>query len=314
MRVETERKSVNLFAVENNQEKASSREHKKSIYGGELGKEKTGKTLLERKREQAKKDARRLIEKQYASDQKLVDEMDAGRKRMAQRKEDASRYNAEEQEYQKRRENLADQFGLSAEEAATQDEEIALREKAKQGKGMLTKEDQEQLAKLGEPTEYQQAAMELDEQVQYYRKQKEDALGDVVGESQMIHGMKKQLEAAGREMIAAKKGAEVIEQGASRDIISTLVQEGKKEQDKQLEEAVEKAQETAKKQKEEEALLKKRELKEAEQTAEANSKVNEILPRLEAIQEQVKDGIQEIAEKNKLLVEDLKGLEVDRIL
>lgn len=205
----------------------------------------------------------------------------------------------------------------------------------------LSDEDWQRMTELkGEissPTLYQQRAMEIKEQADFFQKNIDDAQIDLMSEDIAIRTVKiERLKEHG--MVDAQKEADEINEAASKEFISTLIGEAQDYIDEKIEEKKEEAKEKAEeKEKQEEKIEKQRAEKElqqeqldlkreeshiAEETkTEQRKKARE---QAELIEEagsgeslsgmsasDAKIAIKEMLQKMKLLEEDLKGAALD---
>lgn len=310
MKVNGSEKSTSFFAYETVQKDEKDKKSTTSIFAGDLLKGNQTKSLLEQKREKARKEAMQVVRTQFENDAKIDDDIKSREQKIADLRAEADSYNKSVNEIKKIRDGLQEQFGLSDEEAAEQEKTIALVNKARRaqkngGLGQLSMDELERIAGMGPLSEYQEAALACDENIDYYNGLKDEALKDILQESSIVQETKN-AGVKNQGMIKSQKCAEDMLQQASQAIIGDLLEEAKEHMDEEMEELREEAKKAAEKKKEEEALLHRGE--EEDNVPEEMYDVQEARNE----QKQIEAELQEIIEKNKLLEEDLKGIAVNQ--
>lgn len=188
---------------------------------------------------------------------------------------------------------------------------LELRLKAKEAmrpgsKVEMTADEWKQYSQLGPMSEYEQAVMDWEKEKDVFRKDLEDANKEISIQTQVIRGTKQEM-LKYHGMDDATVLAEETLQTASKEIIGMLMQEGADNIQEKLDEVVEKAEEQKEQKEEEEALREKKKMDELELS---QSMAN--LPKAQQLQDEVEQKMQEILAKQKLLEEDLKGVQVDQ--
>lgn len=310
MKVNADGKRVSFFAYETVQKEEKDKKNTTNIFAGDLLQGSQTKSMLEQKREKARKEVMQVIRTQFESDAKIDDDMENREKRIAALKEEADSYNKAANEIKEIRDGLQEQFGLSDEEVAEQEKTIALVNKARKamkegGLGQLSLKELEEFAGLGTLTEYQEAALACDEVTDYYNELKNEALTGIAQESYTLQEIR-QASVKNVGMLKTQKCAEEMRQQASEAIIGDLLQEAKEKMDEEMEKLKEEAEKAAEKKKEEEELL------HGDKEEEAVSPELYDVQEARTEQKQIEAELQEIIEKNKLLEEDLKGLAVNK--
>ena len=182
--------------------------------------------------------------------------------------------------------------------------------------GELSEEEMNRLKEMGEPTEYQKYAMELYEQADYWKEQKETIFLKVNGETAAIRSIKiEQLKS--HAMVDAQKAKDELLAAASKEAVGMLMDDAKSQMDEKAEEIEEAAKEKREKEEEQEerieAAKENRNETEAmvENAKENIEKLTEQAVRSDGISQEVNEQIKKILEEEKLLEEELKGLSVD---
>lgn len=117
MRVNGSEKSTSFFAYETVQKDEKDKKGTTSIFAGDLLKGNQTKSLLEQKREKARKEAMQVVRTQFENDAKIDDDIKRREQKIADLKAEADSYNKSVNEIKKIRDGLQEQFGLSDEEA-----------------------------------------------------------------------------------------------------------------------------------------------------------------------------------------------------
>ncbi|MBD5537523.1 MAG: hypothetical protein HDQ99_18060 [Lachnospiraceae bacterium] len=291
---------------------------KKNVFAGELNGTQDNILL---KKQQAQKQALKVVTDTWSGDKKIDDDVKERRERIKSLREEVGNAQKELNEIAEQQEVLRKRYGVDADSEEQKDLELLLksREAKRNPKVSLTKEEQERLAEIEgqERTEYQNRVLELDSFGDYHRDIISKAKQQIEIENNIIRETK--LERLKKDpMLDAQKQADAIEEAANKEILGMLVDEGKEHIDKEQEEKKEQAAEAKEKKEEQEELLAKRkdERKEAEKRAEelAESLPVAQLLDLDKTQEELNREIQNIVDKMKLIEEDIKGAAVDTTL
>ena len=159
---------------------------------------------------------------------------------------------------------------------------------------------------MGPMTDYQREAMELEASKGVWEDEIEEAHKVISTETQVIRATEQEM-LKHHGMVDAQRTAQASLQTASKEIIGMAIQESMDKIEEELDETVEKAEEQKEEREELEAL---RDEKKAEQEAQ-NEQLSK-LPDMQKLQSEVDQQLQEILERQKLLEEDLKGIQVDQ--
>lgn len=184
--------------------------------------------------------------------------------------------------------------------------------------GTLTEEEQERLENMGELTEYQRLSMDLYKEADYWKTKMSDNHMIISGSAGAIRNINiERLKTHG--MVDAQKAKESILEAASKEIQGMLVDDAKEKLDEKAEEIEEAAKDREeKKEEEEERVEAAKENKEERETVVENIRetVSDLTQQAvdsDAIMEDVNEQIKKILQEEKLLEEDLKGLNLNVI-
>ncbi|MBQ9567422.1 MAG: hypothetical protein IJR31_05015 [Lachnospiraceae bacterium] len=165
-------------------------------------------------------------------------------------------------------------------------------------------------------TEYQKLALDADNEIRNARIEIDQDKEMIRAYNIAIRDVK--LESLkDQSMVKAQKGKDEIMQTASKDVISSLVQEAVQHIDEELEEVKEEAEEKAEKRAEEkEKAAEREEEKKEKEILEGEAKLERLNSQSVSYdqQGQVNTEIQNILNKLSLLEDDIKGIEVNKQL
>lgn len=311
---------------------SSAQEEKKqsggSIYGGNLNH--VTDSLLQKK-EQARAQAMKIVSDAWEGEQKLDADLESRRMRIRELQSEIGACNKEIQWFEEETMRLQEVYGVADGSKEQQDLELLTKEvdAGTSGKNIsLTKEEREQIAKIKTEglTEYQARALELKELAKGYEEQKIKLNEEIEVENAIISATKIE-RLKSNPMGDAKTQADAVMKAASEEILGMALEAGMDHVNKKLEEQMEDAKDRAEeKEIQEEQLENLRERKEeglekAGQSRRKQAKVSEEivetsaeLTNMDSMQEQVKQELQEVMDKMKLLAEDIKGAKVDEII
>ena len=309
----------------NKQEKIQGAKKSDSIFAGDLN---LMESPIEKKRNEAKKQAMKLIQDAWANEQK-IDESVSERKyhyeRMQEQKGSAQK---ELNEINSNREELKEAYGITDDSEEQKDLDLLeRRQDVNNGFGPpLTEEEKEKLKEIDKKplTEYQQRMLEYNDVSAKFRKEVQEAdagMKDDAGDMRAI--MIERLKT--HPMVDAQIAADKIMKAASKEIVGMMVDEAREEMDKKAEEEKEKTEEKKEENKEKEEIAIQEALvegtKEAVEDAKREVQRNhepEIdmdgmidIAKSYKNPEEVQKGLADIKNNMKLLEADLKGIKVD---
>ncbi len=294
----------------------------KSIFAGGLGQ---SIDPIAQKKQQARKQAMKVVGDAWANDKKIDQGLAESRSRIRDYQDQIGNANTELVRIKEERLALRDASGVSADSQEEKDLELLVKraESMRSGSGVyLTDEDYKRLDQIDAAglTEYQQRSLDMYKSGDYYAKQKAEAERGIKAENSFIRSTKEALLKSGAKgMLKAKDTADGIMEAASKEVVGMLMDEAKEHIDEEMEEKKEAAEEKAEKEKEEEEKLEKikeeKESKEefAEKVGEQVEEISEDIIDLDDTMEDVQKDIKKIMDEMKLLEEDLKGAAVDTV-
>lgn len=311
-------------------EKAQGDGKKSSIFAGDLG---IGVDKIQMKRQQAQKQAMKIVGDTFAAEKELDQSMVDMEDRLKALQEENAGYHDELKRISNTRDELMENYDVTEDSEEQDDLELLRKEKKAQDlmSGVtLDWEEERRLKEIHEKglTGYQKDMLELDEQQEKYEK-------DISGNEEAIKGIRAARNDAEIErlksnpMLKAQEQADAIMEAANKEILGDLLNEGKEHIEEKMAEEKEKAAERAEKkeeqeEKEEAAKERKEEMEEwIEDTKQKAEEKKEDLPDVQD-QEQMayynnpnmpktkaEKEIEDILEELKLIQDDIKGAAVD---
>lgn len=278
-----------------------------SIKGSELN---LAQDSILARRQKAQKDAMDIINTQFKADSKIDEDFAERRGRIAENKENAAAALREINALSEEQARVKEAYGIEDDSQEQKDLElrIKLSEAARPGSNVkFTEDEMKRINQLGPMTEYQKQVMGLESSKGVWREEIEEANENIAVETQVIRATKLEL-LKHHGMDDAKRLAEESLAAASKEIMGMLTQEGMDKVKEDLEETVEKAEEEKEKQEEQEAL---REEQKAQREQNQNLASNSGMEEIQKIQSEMDIQMEEIRQRQKLLEEDLKGIQVD---
>lgn len=266
---------------------------------------------IEQKREQARKQAAKTLLDQFASDNKITDGLNEIRERNRQIQEEITGLQEEKEYFTEQQAALQQKYGVADDSQEQKDLELIQKanKAVKDGRlGDLSKEELEQIANMGELTEYQERVLAYDKILSDYDSRIEALDNERIGNTQSIISAKIDM-VKNTGMLKAKDAAQSILDAASDSIIGMLMEEAKKHVDEEMEKLVEAAKKEAEKKEELE--------KQIEAVKEKNEEQEELVENIQestSEQDKLKNEIDKILKEAELLEEEMKGILVDETL
>ncbi len=313
----------NYVNLNTTNEEQKNKNNGNTIFTGDLGQKLGTNSVIQQKRQNAQKQAIKLIGDAWDKDQKAVSNIDD----MKQQKTDKLSEIQESLFYlegiKKTKSNLQEEYAVDPDSMEQRDLELLEKYQNHLNGSASEKFTKEEIKRLSElqhipRTEYQKKALELNgiageiHNKIYEAKQKYDGLSASI-EDAILQQSKSQ------DMIKANNASDEIMEAAGNEILGILVEEVKENTDEKLEEDLEEANETAEQQEEREKRIE--DAKENREEQEKLIKNDMDAEQLEIdinIQKKASDykseaqkKIRTILKENNLIDEDLKGIEID---
>lgn len=302
--------------VRHGQESTQNDAGKKSIFAGGLNK---AIDPILQKKQQAQKQAMKIIGDTWAGDQKIDDDIDARKARIKKNWENIGKAKDELNRISKEREELREKYQV--EEGSQEEQDLKLLEKEidskKPDSGVhLTKEEREQIEEIKKNglTEYQTRSLEMKKGGESYETEIDEAEKVIKAENAAIASIR--LERLKKDpMVGAQRNAKEIIDAARDEILGMLIDEGKDHIDEEMEEKKEAAEKAEEKKEEQEEKIEKKDEKKAqeEQFREQIKDSTELMTKSDELMDDVQRKVKKIMDEMKLLEEELKGAAVDTV-
>lgn len=223
------------------------------------------------------------------------------------------------------RQNLKEAYGVSEDS----EEELNLKalEKSLFSTEELNEEEQGRLRSMGPLTEYQKEALYHTSMEQIWQRRAENAKNGIYNDSRTIAAI--QLERLkSHAMVDAQKEAVKIMEAAGKQITGMLMEDVKEQFDEELEEKTEEAKQQQKEQQEEEARLEKAKLERESLAAKTEGRTENSFASLQEVEnrydppamdigileQELQLNLMELAKKQNMSQEDIKGILVDELI
>lgn len=298
------------------QESTQNDSDKKSIFAGGLNK---AVDPILQKKQQAQKQAMKIVGDTFANDRKIDDDLDERRARIKENREIIGKAKAELNEISKQRDELRNRYGVEEDSQEQQDLKLLEKEIDAQKPGSevrLTKEEREQIEEIKKNglTEYQTRSLEMKKSGESYETEIDEAEKVIYTENAVIASIK--LERLKKDpMVDAQRNAKEIIDAARDEILGMLIDESKDHIDEEMEKKKEAAEKAEEKKEEQEEKTEKKDEKEAqeEQFREQIQASTELMTKSDELMDDVQRKVKKILDEMKLLEEDLKGAAVDTV-
>lgn len=311
-------------------EKGQREGNKSTIFAGDLG---VGPDKIQIKRQQAQKQAMKIVGDTFAAERELDQSVAGMEERLKVLQDETAGCHEELKRIGNTRNELMEHYGVTEDSEEQADLELLRKEREanKPASGVtLDYEETKRLEKIHEKgiTGYQTDMLELDEQQEVYEKNLSDGEAKIKSIRTTLSDTKID-RLKSNPMLEAQKQADEIMEAANKEIYGELVNEGKKHIEEKMEEEKEQAEKRAEEKEEQEEKEEAAEERKAEMeqfiegTKQQTEAKREELPS-ERDQEQMASyndpnnakteaakEIEEILDELKLIQDDIKGAAVD---
>ncbi|WMJ85589.1 hypothetical protein [Anaerocolumna sp. MB42-C2] len=300
---------------QNKQEEVNNKQGKNgnTVFAGNL---KLGETDILSKSDKMKENAIKVILSAFTGEQKIDENIESHQENAKALEKEAQEALGELNQIDKLKQNLQKTCNVDPESDEQKDLEVLEKlEDSRRGFGdePLTEEDMQRVGAMGPLTEYQKAALEYHDMELTFRERIRDANNSITGEHMTIEGIQL-AKLKTHTMVDAGKASDKLIKNASKEAIGSLLDEAKENIDDKIEEDKDKAEEIKEKEKEEKEKTEKADSnKEPAQKAKENSDDASIeqAQKNATDWDKIHQEIQAMADKAKLLTEDMKGITVD---
>lgn len=295
----------------------------KAVFMGNLpfGKQDDIRETVMQKKQMRQKEAMHVVTSTYRTEKKLEQESSGKLKdHISRLDEENKEYHALVKDFKNQMKQAQEDYGVG--DDSEEQKDLELRKKLYDmqqhpEKGIdLTDEEKERFSNLGEMTEYQNYAMDLYKQQDFWQTKIDDNQRVMKGETQALRQIKiDRLKTHAME--DAEKTKEEMLEAASKEIIGMLKEDAKEKIDEKAEEIKEEAEKKEEKKEEQEERIEAAQ----ENKSQAEAVSENIRENIADMTKQATDSdeilsdmdeeIKKLMEEEKLLMEDLKGMAVD---
>lgn len=273
------------------------------------------KEQIARKKELHKKEAMNVVTTAFRTEKKMEEEGEGKLNEHIQmlQKENEG-YNSFVNDLKSQMKQLQEDYGVADDSQEQKDLEIL---KKLYDQSPLTKEETERLSEMGEQTEYQKQSLELYAQADDIKTKMADNQKQISGDTKAIRSIKIS-KLKSKAMIEAQQAKDKMMEAASKEAVSMMIQDAQQTIDEKAEEIKEEAEKREEKKEEQEERIEaaKESKTEAEAAAEnVREHIDEMTKQIldsDDITRDMDDDIKKIMEEEKLLLEDLKGITLDK--
>lgn len=265
----------------NAEESGKAKQDRKTIFAGNFQGACTIQERIEQRKQQARKEALKLVRDAWAGDQAIDQGLDESREHIRQMQEENLQARRELSNIAEERERLKETYGVTDD---------------------MPVEDM--------PEDYRNRLMELNDYEAHNKKILGENQHEIMVENAVIRGTR--LERLKKHpMVDARESADEVLKAASDEIVGMVMDGAREHLDEEQEKREEQAEKIQEKKEELEELQEKRDEREEElEELLENVPVDEMLD-LERTKQNIQQEVQDIVNKMKLVAEDIKGSMVD---
>lgn len=263
---------------------------------------------------QAQKKALKGILNAYGIEQGISDSINEHLKKAEELTEEANMNLSKVKRLEGLKSELKKTYDIGDDSMEQKDLELLVKQERierRETKEVLSVEEKKRLSEMGPLTEYQTAALDYEKAILEFNTRAKDAVNNSFYNNRVAEALKIE-QGKLHVQVDARKAADDIMEQATKEIIGMLLDEGKDRVDDKIEENKEEAEKRA----EEEAQKEK--LKEKNESATKEVVIGQTISQLGDIAEadsaknKLQTEIRIMVAKQKILEEDVKGLEVDQ--
>lgn len=282
----------------------------RTFYAGNMLKESPLRDRIQQRKTQAQERAMKLVEDAWNGDRMFDAEIGRCKEKQEDLWEDIQYVHEDIKWLTGKRDSLAESYGVTPDSQEQRDLDLLMKKQSE-----MTPEEKERYAEIitREPTEYQERWMELDNLIGDFRDVIEDLNFKIVIQDKIIHGIRTEKNKS-HKMSDAQAQAEDVVEDAQKEVIGMVTAEAKDHIDEGQEEREDEAEAIKEKKEEQEEVLEERKERDEELADLMKDMPVKESMKADDIQAQIRKEIQDIVNKMNLVVEDIKGAQVDEVL
>lgn len=285
---------------------------KKAYFAGDSNMAGT-RDLIAQKKDKARQQAMKVVGDTFAADKAMDDDMESRREKVRALKQEKLECQRELDWYSGEQERLKGVYGVAEDSEEQREMVLLLKCKDPNGKATVEERGQAEAIQADGLTEYQSRVLELEDAKKPYQDKIDENDRVIEQENASIEAMRRE-RLKKNPMVKAQKQADKILEAASQEIIDMVTEDAKEHIDEESEEREETGEKIEEEREAQEELIEKRreDRDEMEELLE-DTPMDEMLS-LSRMQDDVKQEVQDILNKMKLVAEDIKGAAVDESL
>lgn len=299
-----------LMQADNKQDNRTKMQNK-SVDASELNLQQD--TVLS-KQIQAQKKALRHILNAFGVEQGISDSINEHIKKAEELTEEANMNLSEAKRLEGLKSNLKKTYDIADDSMEQKDLELLEKQERierRETKEVLSVEEKKRLSEMGPLTEYQAAALEYEKAIFEFNTRATDAIDNAFYKNRVAEALKIE-QGKLHVQVDAQKAADDIMEQASKEIVGMLLNEGKELVDDKIKENKEEAEKRAEKEAEKEKLKDKNESAEKKVVIGQTTTQLGNIAEADSAKNKFQAEIRVMIAKQKMLEEDVKGLEVDQ--
>lgn len=283
---------------------------KKSVDARELNLQQD--TVLS-KQIQAQKKALKHIINAFGVEQGISDSINEHIKKAEELTEEANMNLSESKRLERLKSDLKKSYDIADDSMEQKDLELLEKQERierRESNEELSVEEKKRLSEMGPLTEYQTAAFEYEKAILEFNSRAKDAIDSAINKNRVAEKLKIEQGKLYVQVDAQKAADDIMEQ-ASKEILGMILDEGKDLVDDKIEENKEEVEKRAEKEAEKERVKEKNEPTKEAVIGQNVSQLGNIA-EADGVINKVQEELRNMVAKQKMLEEDVKGLEVDQ--
>lgn len=298
-----------LLQADNKQQNRTHIE-KKSVDARELNLQQD--TVLS-KQIQAQKKALKHILDAFGVEQGISNSIHEHSKKAEELMEEANMNLSEAKRLEGLKSDLKKTYDIADDSAEQKDLELLEKQERidrRESNEVLSVEEKKRLSEMGPLTEYQTDALEYEKAILEFNSRAKDAIENAINKNRVAEALKIEQGKLHVQVDAQKTADDIMEQ-ASKEILGMLLDEAKDHVDDKIEENKEEAEKLAEKEAEKEKLKEKNEPANEAVIGQTVGQLGNIA-EADGVKNKIQEEIRNLVAKQKMLEEDVKGIEVDQ--
>ncbi len=316
MKIESNITVMSKGAQEREQiEKTKSNKSGKTIFAGEFEGDFLLQDRIQQKKEQARKQAMKIVSDAWNGDRKIYEEIDKSNTHAADLRRENGEMRSEQNRLKESMEELRKAYGVDPDSEEEKDLELMKKAQATMNGfagEVLTEEEWAKWNEVSkkERTEYQSRVLELNKLYLTYEKPLADNTREIIGENASVRGVREERRKV-HTMTDAQEDAEDVMEAVGDEIIGMVIDDAKEKLEEEKEEREEQAEEIKEEKEKQEELVEERKEREDEVEELIEDLPLDQMSDMDKAMSEMKQKINNILNEMTLVTEDIKGAQVD---